>query len=436
MKILIVDDEPAYRQIYSDTLTEVGFDCLEAETAEEALRIINSCKPAMIISDVKMPGMSGLDFLKSVKQSYPEMPFLLVTAYADLKDAVSSLKLGAIDYLVKPVDLAELRSAVKDALGVKGPEQFSLPAEKLSGAIVENQAMRQIYSDSLKVAPCDVPVLITGESGTGKEVLAEFIHRNSKRNGSKFVAINCACLPANLLASELFGHEKGAFTGAEKSRKGRFREASGGTIFLDEIGDMPLELQPALLRVLQTGKVTPVGADKEIECDFRLVAATNCDLATEVAAGHFREDLYYRLNVISFSLPPLRDRKEDISAMASHFLSNSSFSPNAKRLSVATSRILLNHGWPGNVRELRNVMERAAILSTSDLILPEHLPPTMNVVTAEEEPTATKTLQQAEKEAIIAALKQTDGNRTKAAKLLGTSRRSLIYKIASYQVDL
>jgi transcriptional regulator with GAF, ATPase, and Fis domain len=312
-----------------------------------------------------------------------------------------------------------------------------IPTEAMRGIVAESQAMRSVLRDAYRVARSDANILLTGESGAGKEVVALFIHQNSPRWNKTMVTLNCAAIPATLLASELFGHEKGAFTSAVTKRLGRFREAEGSTLFLDEIGDMPLELQPALLRAIEASRITPLGSDKEIEVDYRLLAATNRSLFDAVEAGRFRQDLYYRLNVIAIEIPPLRKRVDDILPLARHFLTQEK--TDNKRLSRAAAQSLVNYPWPGNVRELANAIERARLLSQTDVILPEHLPPvvrgpTVRTVQETRIPVMSpqpdvKTLEQNEAEIIRRVLEQTGGNRTRAAELLGITRRGLIYKL-------
>ena len=443
-RVLIVDDEVRFRDLYGQTLRAAGFETLEAADVAAAWTVLERDPVDMVVSDVRMPGDSGLDLLKRAREVRADLPFLLVTAYADVRDAVEALKLGAVDYLAKPVDLDELVSAVRDVLGLGPGEDPSMevPAEALVGIVGSSPALRLILRDAWRVADSDVPVLLTGESGTGKEVLAQLIHRGSPRRGGPLVAVNCAAIPANLLASELFGHERGAFTGAEQRRTGRFRDAAGGTLFLDEIGDLPLELQPALLRALETGRVVPVGSDREVPVDYRLVAATNKDLEAEVHAGRFRADLFYRLNVIALELPPLRERPQDIADLARHFLAKKG--EEKKRISRAAERALAAHDWPGNVRELANAMERARLLSRTDVILPEHLPPAVRVHAPAATATgnlpaldlaAVRTLEDTEKQEIRKALQETGGNRTRAATLLGITRRGLLYKLKRFGLD-
>ncbi len=437
-RILVVDDESRYRALYVQILRGAGFETSEAGSAEEAVTRIAAQPPSMIVSDVRMPGESGLDLLRRTRAAHPDLPFLLVTAYADVRGAVDALKLGAVDYLAKPVDLDELLAAVRDTLGVRATDT-EIPAEALAGIVAESPAMRAVLRDAYRVAASDATVLLTGESGSGKEVLAQFIHRHSARRDKPLVAVNCAAIAPSLLASELFGHEKGAFTGAVAKRKGHFREAHEGTLFLDEIGDMPLELQASLLRATETGRVMPVGGDKEISVDCRLIAATNRRLEDDVVSGRFRQDLYYRLNVITLDIPPLRERPEDIAPLARFYLNQGN--AEAKRLSRAALQALAAHVWPGNVRELANAMAHVRLLSQTDVILPEHLPSAVRKAAAHA-PTgpramplqpslqaSPKTLDEQEYEAVAAALDQTGGNRTHAAELLGITRRGLIYKI-------
>ncbi|MEW6265245.1 MAG: sigma-54 dependent transcriptional regulator [Thermodesulfobacteriota bacterium] len=435
--ILIVDDEPRYRSLYRQVLESAGFVAREAASAEEGLDLIRTDLPALVVADVRMPGASGLDLLRLTRARHPALPFLLVTAYADVRDAVSAMKLGAVDYLSKPIDLDEFVAAVQDALGIAGGPDINIPPEKLAGIIARSPAMHAVLRDAYRVAESRASVLITGESGVGKEIVARFIHDSGPRRDGPMVTVNCAAVPGTILASEMFGHERGAFTGAERSRRGRFREADGGTLFLDEIGDMPLDLQPAFLRAIETGRIMPVGGDREVETDFRLLVATNRDLAQDVNKGRFRLDLFYRLNVIALAIPPLRERQEDILPLARFFLGRGQ--TEAKRLSRAAARVLSAYPWPGNVRELGNAMEHARLLCQTDVIGPEHLPPSIrnmaprvDAETGEEalrEDGAVKTLEEGEIENIKRALERTGGNRTRAAALLGITRRGLIYKL-------
>ena len=432
--LLVVDDEASLREVFAEVLSQAGFTVLTEGDGQTALATIAKRQPVLVISDIRMPGISGLELLRLARETRPGLPFLLVTAHPSIRDAVQALKIGAVDYLEKPVDLDELVAAVRDTLGrercppVPGKTD-TLSATILGDVVAESDAMRAVFADALQIANSKVTVLLTGESGTGKEVLARFLHQHSPRAGQPFVAVNCAAIPPTLLASELFGHRRGAFTGAIADRTGKFREAHGGTLFLDEIGDLPVDLQPSLLRAIETGRITPVGGDAEQASDFRLLAATNRDLLKAVEEGRFREDLYYRLNVINLELPPLRQRRADILPLARHFLKQKA---TTKRLSAAAARMLQAYAWPGNVRELANAMERIAVLARNDLVMPEHLPPAIrNAVPAASDSGDgdLQTLREHETLAIRQALEQTGGNQTKAAELLGISRRTLINKL-------
>ncbi len=435
--ILVVDDETSQRQLLGSFVETLGCDVCEAESGEQALDQIRRHLPEMVLLDVRLPGMSGLETLEEIRKIAEDLPVLLITAFADLRQAVAAMKRGADDYLAKPVDLDELRVAIQDALSL--PDQAAdsggarlpdLPAH----FVCESSAMRRLVETVAVVAPSHAPVLITGESGTGKEVVAELIHRWSPRAAGPLIAANCASLPESLIESELFGHSKGAFTGASEARQGFFRAAHGGTLFLDEIGELPLTLQPKLLRALESGQISPVGSDRVVDVDTRLVAATNRDLETEVAEGRFRDDLYYRINVVELALLPLRDRREDILPLARQFASE--FAGGPVRLSPQAMNCLLVHSWPGNVRELRNAIQRACLLCRGDVILPEHMPPRIACPgNSPPEPAeaAEGRLSQVERATILATLEECGGNRTQAAKKLGISRRALIYKLQAIE---
>ena len=436
--ILVVDDEASQRELLGGFALRLGYRVREAASGEEALESIQREPPDLVLLDVRLPGINGIETLSRIRQFAQDLPVLLITAFADLRQAVAAMKGGAEDYLAKPVDLDELRAAMADALGVAAasPVDVEPPWPPLPADLVcESPAMRHLVSTIAVVAPSKAPVLITGESGTGKEVLARLIHAWSPRQGGPLVAANCASLPESLIESELFGHTKGAFTGASETRQGFFRAAHGGTLLLDEIAELPLHLQPKLLRALETGQVMPVGSDRAVEVDTRLIAATNRDLEKEVAEGRFRDDLYYRINVVELTIQPLRERREDIVPLARHFASE--FSGGPVRLSPQAMHCLLAHPWSGNVRELRNAVQRACLLSRGDVILPEHLPPKIAALAsgggAEDEPRGR--LSQVERATILATLQECGGNRTQAAKKLGISRRALIYKLRAIQTE-
>jgi DNA-binding NtrC family response regulator len=371
-----------------------------------------------------------------LRESSPDLPVLLITAFADLRQAVAAMKGGAVDYLAKPVDLDELRAAIADALGTAAiapqgsePPTPPLPADFIS----QSPAMRRLLTTLTVVAPSKAPVLITGESGTGKDVVARLIHAWSPQHAGPMIAANCASLPESLIESELFGHTKGAFTGASETRQGFFRAAHGGTLFLDEIAELPLHLQPKLLRALESGQITPVGSDRPIKVDTRLIAATNRNLEQEVAEGRFRDDLYYRINVVELAVAPLRERREDILPLARRFAVE--FAGGPVRLSPQAMNCLLAYPWPGNVRELRNAIQRACLLCRGDVILPEHLPPKLAALASasHEEDASRGRLSQVERATIVATVEECGGNRTQAAKKLGISRRALIYKLQAIE---
>jgi DNA-binding NtrC family response regulator len=461
--ILVVDDEAAQRRLLGGFVESLGFHVREAASAEEALAAIRRAPtegwspPAMVLLDVRLPGLSGIEALAEIRKLSADLPVLLITAYADLRQAVAAMKGGADDYLAKPIDLDELEVAIADAVGPAEGElqrRDKLPAELPAGLICESPAMRRVVETAAVVAPSDAPVLVTGESGTGKEVVARLIHLWSPRAGGPLVAANCAGLPETLVESELFGHAKGAFTGAERDRQGFFRAAHGGTLFLDEIGELPLHLQPKLLRALESSEITPVGSDTPVRIDTRLVAATNRNLAGAVAEGRFRDDLYYRINVVELAVPPLRERHDDMLPLARQFAAEFAGSP--VRLSPQAIQCLLSHTWPGNVRELRNAIQRACLLCRGDVILPEHLPPkiaghqsfgavpasgggvaaTDRRVAPESAGADAGRLSQVERATILATLEECHGNRTHAAKRLGISRRALIYKLRAIEASV
>ncbi len=427
--IAIVDDERGQRQLLDNALRRAGFLTVLCENGEEGLAAAGQCD--LMLLDVRMPGLSGLEVLEKVKQEHPTLPVILLTAFIDVRDAVSAMRTGALDYLEKPVDLDELVAAVDDALGntgrpVIGEETIALPPN----VAVESAAMVNVFNQAARAAGTDAAILILGESGTGKQVVAEFIQAQSSRANRPFVTVNCGAIPEHLIESELFGHEKGAFTGADAQRVGRFEEADGGALFLDEIGELPLSLQPTFLRVLETGAFRRVGGNQELTVDVRIIAATNRNIEEEVKNGGFREDLYYRLNVFPLSIPVLRERPDDILPLVDIFLKS-----HGKRLAPAAERVVMTYDWPGNVRELRNALERAAIMSDGSLILPTDLPSHIQEAKPAQEASGSVLvgdMQEIQRRAILEAVEKTGGNKTKAAELLGISRRNLIYKLRDY----
>ena len=430
-RLLIVDDDPGQRSLLDSFLRSQGFETVVAESGERALELLPTKKFSLMISDVRMPGLSGLETLQRARKDFPALPVLLVTAYTDIREAVAAMRDGAVNYLAKPIDLDELLANVRHATGTASAE-IKLASEKSlpPHIVARSPLMVELFQQVALIAPSETRVLITGDSGTGKEVVADMIHTWSTRAGNKIVKVNCAAIPETLLESELFGHEKGAFTGASAQRIGRFEEAGGGTIFLDEIAEMSPPLQAKILRVTQNGTFQRVGANRELHTDARILAASNKDLEAEVKTGRFREDLFYRLNVVELNVPPLHERREDILPLADLFISQ--FARSRARLAEATADCLKNYPWPGNVRELRNIIERAVLLSQSELILPEHLPTKLREAAKQNVPALSldsQTMDEIERTAILAALKQHKSNRTETAKALGISRRALLYKL-------
>jgi DNA-binding NtrC family response regulator len=431
--LLIVDDDAPQRSLLDSFLKSQNFETISVDSGEKALQVLGSRNVDMMISDVRMPGISGLETLRRAREKHAVLPVLLVTGYADVREAVGAMRDGAVNYLSKPIDLDELLASVQRATGIAAEKKQTavLDDMHLSESIVaESPTIKTLFRDAALIAGSDSRVLITGESGVGKEVLADLIHSWSPRASGPMVKVNCAAIPETLLESELFGHEKGAFTGASQQRIGRFEQADNGTIFLDEIAEMSPQLQAKLLRVTQDGRFQRVGSNKEISANVRILAATNRELEEEVEGGRFREDLYYRLNVVELHLPPLRERREDILPLANHFIAE--FTKGRARLSAGVTEILEQYSWPGNVRELRNAMERAALLARAELILPEHLPGkiTSEPATPRQD---TGNLEEVERNTILAALKKHNFSRTETAKALGISRRSLLYKVQRYR---
>jgi len=435
-RILIVDDDPGQRSLLNSFLRSQSFETALADSGESALEMLRSGKFAMMISDVRMPGLSGLETLRRARQEHATLPVLLITAFTDIRDAVAAMRDGAVNYLPKPIDLDELLASVRQAVGISKsvPLQFNEEKQLPDFVIARSPLMQAVFRDASLIAPSETRVLITGESGVGKEVVADVIHAWSPRAAGPLIKVNCAALPETLLEAELFGHEKGAFTGAHTQRIGRFEEATEGTIFLDEVAEMSPSLQAKLLRVTQNGRFQRVGSNREIQTNARLLAASNRNLEDEVKNGRFREDLFYRLNVVELNIPPLRERREDILPLASRFIEE--MTKGRARFSDLVAACLERYPWPGNVRELRNAMERAVLLSRSELILPEHLP--ARVRAAAEQPAAagaadSERLDEIERQAILQALQQHDFNRTETAKALGISRRALLYKLQRFR---
>jgi DNA-binding NtrC family response regulator len=437
-RILIVDDDPGQRSLLDSFLRSQGFDIVTASSGEQALEVLRAGGFRMMISDVRMPGLSGLETMRLARQEHAVLPILLVTAYADIREAVGAVRDGALNYLAKPIDLDELLATVQQATGITkpAPVQFSSDKQLPPHVVARSPLMQAVFHDASLIAASESRILITGESGVGKEVLADVIHAWSPRASGPLVKVNCAAIPETLLESELFGHEKGAFTGAVIQRRGRFEAANDGTIFLDEVADMSPPLQAKLLRVTQEGRFHRIGSNTELQTNARILAATNRLLEEEVKAGRFREDLFYRLNVVELNIPPLRERPEDILPLASAFIAE--FTRGKARFASSVPDCLTRYPWPGNVRELRNAMERAALLSLGELILPEHLPAKVRGVADSApavEPQDAQRLAEIERQAIFQALRKYNYNRTETAKALGISRRALIYKLQRFREE-
>jgi DNA-binding NtrC family response regulator len=435
-RILIVDDDPGQRSLLDSFLRSQKFETVLADSGKTALETLRAGKFDMMISDVRMPGLTGLETLRQARKEHATLPVLLVTAFTDVRDAVAAMRDGAVNYLSKPIDLDELLASVRAAIGISQTDPTIYDDEKKlpDYVVARSPLMQAVFHDASLIAPSETRVLITGESGVGKEILADVIHAWSLRATGPMIKVNFAAIPETLLESELFGHERGAFTGASSTRIGRFEEADGGTIFLDEIAEMSPPLQAKLLRVTQGGKFQRIGSNREVNTNARILAASNRVLEDEVKAGRFREDLFYRLNVVELNIPPLRERKEDILPLAAKFIEE--LTKGRARFSETVSACLENYAWPGNVRELRNAMERAALLSRSELILMEHLPTRMRVGAEQPVPREAgdrEKLDEIERLAIMQALRQHNSNRTETAKALGISRRALIYKLQKWR---
>ena len=446
--ILIIDDDTSLRRVLEYNLQEAGYAVGTAASGEEGLRLFDEISPALVITDMKMPGMDGMQVLKAIKEKSPETLVIMITAFGTVDIAVEAMKAGAYDYITKPFNRDELRLTVAKALQFSGlsVENKRLKAELTEladfGAMIgSSPAMEKVFQVVAKVADTEASVLITGESGTGKELVARSIHSRSSRCNGPFVAINCAAIPRDLLESELFGHVKGAFTGAIKDKTGKFSLADCGTLFLDEVGDLPLELQPKLLRALQERVIEPVGGAKELKLDVRVVAATNLDIEKAIATGTFREDLYYRLAVIPLHLPPLRQRRDDIPLLLKHFCQK--LKTPGVTFDKQTVNLLTTYAWPGNVREMENLVERLLIMRGGDTITVDDLPgkircsapsATLSACRVINLPDDGYSLEQLEREVVVQALERNSWNQTAAARFLRIPRHTLIYRMEKYEI--
>jgi DNA-binding NtrC family response regulator len=444
-RILVVDDEDNARRAISTILGEEGYEVAEAANGEEALSRLADFSPAAVLTDVRMPKMDGLTFLKKAREQGSDATFIIMTAFGSVETAVEAMRAGAENYLLKPLDANALLVVLGKALEKRA---LSREAETLReqvrqrtrfhNIIGESPLLQAVYDVVRRAATTRATVLILGESGTGKELIAQAIHQESQRRDKPFIKVHCAALSENLLESELFGHEKGAFTGAMARKEGRFELADGGTLFLDEIGEISPSVQVKLLRVLQQREFERVGGTQTLKVDVRIVAATHRDLTAEVKAGKFREDLYYRLNVVAVTLPPLRERKSDIPALVNHFLEkySDSYGKDVRGLAPGTLQALLSYDWPGNIRELENAIERAVVLAPGSELTTDDLPPVLRGP----RPTGSSpsslipgaTLAQIEREAILRTLEMVGGSTTRAAELLGISVRKVQYRLKEY----
>lgn len=453
-KVLVIDDEPDIRELLEITLLRMGLDTATAGSVKEALLSIQSFKPDLCLTDMKLPDGTGLDIVRYIQRDYAHIPVAVITAFGSMESAVEALKAGAYDFVSKPVDLSKLRDLVQTALTLSGHvENTSSDKVKSSKSTVEessiigeSEAMQRLNATIAKLARSQAPVFIHGESGSGKELVANEIHKRSPRASGSFIPVNCGAIPENLMESEFFGHKKGSFTGAVEDKKGLFQAAHKGTLFLDEVADLPLGMQVKLLRAIQEKAIKPVGGTEEVGVDIRILSATHKDLEKEVEEGHFRQDLYYRLNVIKLDVPPLHERGGDIELLANFFLKliADRWVLDEIHLSAAAMQALNVYPFPGNVRELENILERASTLCENNVIQPEdlQLPDVSPVVKTAEVMQAKisahpdwKPEVNDEKSQILEALEQTRWNRTAAAKQLGMTFRQLRYRIKKYELD-
>lgn len=440
-KILVVDDEQNIRRMLNRVLSSEGFIVKEAINGLEALKRLEEEDYSLVLLDLKMPGLNGIETLKKIREFDINLPIIMISAYGSISEAVEAMKLGALDYLIKPFDIEELKIIVERAI-----KQYELRVENIyyreeeekrfnfDEIIGKSKAIKRVLEMVKSVSVTPATVLITGESGTGKELIARAIHKNSPGNKNPFVVVNCVAFSSHLLESELFGHEKGAFTGAISKRIGRFEMAKGGTIFLDEIGEVDPVIQTKLLRFLQEKEFERVGSSKSIKVDVRILSATNLDLKKKAEDNNFRQDLYYRLNVFNIEVPPLRERKEDIPLLVEHFIHkyNKILNKKVEEISPQAMELLLNYDYPGNIRELENILERSMIMAKNNIMDETYFA----FINKENFSEKKGTLKEVEKELIIKFLIQNKSNRTKTAELLGISRRSLQNKIKEYQIEL
>jgi DNA-binding NtrC family response regulator len=446
-RILIVDDNEILRYTLTELLEESGFECRACEEGSSALKEIKENHYGLVILDMRLPGMNGLDVLKKIKESDPSLPVIILTAFGDIKTAVECMKQGAHDFITKPFDNDAIILTIKKTLELKYLKQeVNLLRKKLdenyrAGEVIgSSEVMKKVFEQVSVVAPTKLSVLIEGESGTGKEVIACMIHTLSDRRDKHFIAVDCGAIPESLIESELFGHEKGAYTDAKNAKEGKFELANEGTIFLDEITNLSESNQIKLLRVIQERKVTRLGAKQAIKLDIRIISATNIKLSDAVNNQRFRQDLYYRLNEFHLELPPLRERKEDISLFVEHFINdaNKELNRNVKQVSDKIMEKLVNHTWQGNVRELRNVIRRAVLLSKSEIITSLDIPDEINNQTtfsAQSPASISGITKEIEREMIIKAIQEANGNKSKAATILNMNERTFYRKLKNLGIS-
>lgn len=432
-KILLIEDEDKLRRILKLVLTDNGYQVKTAENGKQGIRCWTDWSPDLVVTDLKMHPMDGLDVLRFNRLNYPHIPLIILTAHGSIETAVNAMKTGAFDFLTKPIDHKQLLESVKFALNNTQNE-----IKSLNDLIGSSEFMNQVKKDILLFASTDSSVLIRGESGTGKEIAARAIHESSDRSTGPFVKVNCAAIPKDLIESELFGHKKGAFTGASQNRVGAFVLADKGTLFLDEIGDLPIELQPKLLHAVEEKTITPIGENSPVPVSVKILSATNLNLETMVKENKFRSDLYYRLNTVSLKMPSLREKKEDICELAIHFIHYycNEFKKPSLQLADEARAILLDYAWPGNVRELKNIIERAVLTSESDVITMKSIPDIINSDPAAHtdlnDPQNTLDLAAQEQALLLAALEKCAWNQSNAAKELGITRSALRYRLQKY----
>lgn len=451
-KILVVDDELNMRLVLKALLNKEGYDVATASDGVEALKVLKSGGVEVVVTDLKMPKLDGVGLLERVIRDYPSMPVIIITAHGTIATAVDALKKGAFDYITKPFERDELKNIIHKAIRTRklNEEELLVSPDDIDrqGIIGSSEPMLKIYDTIKKVAPTPTTVLISGETGTGKDLIAYAIHRNSPRRDNPFVKINCAAIAENLIESELFGYEKGAFTGAVSTKPGRFELADKGTLFLDEVGEIPRDMQVKLLRVIQDHEFERVGGLRTIKVDVRLIAATNRNLLQDVKDGRFREDLYYRLNVFPTHLPPLRERREDILPLTDYFIEkfNGKLERQVKHIDARVKDLLVNYDWPGNIRELENLIERIVLMAGGDTITFEDIPPewksAAEAISVAQQGGQKKPfkdfvkghMEEVEKQSIIQCLEEVGGNVTKAAQRLGLSRKGLQLKMIKYNL--